>query len=69
LLRNQQDVGTIQRVLIEGNSRRSDAHWQGRTSANRVAVFAKSENTNKGQYVNVLIESCTGGTLIARIVE
>lgn len=69
LLRNQQDIGTIQKVLIEGNSRRSDEHWQGRTSANRVAVFAKSGNKNKGEYVNVLIESCTGGTLIGRIVE
>lgn len=68
LLRYQQDVGTTQRVLIESQSRRSDGHWQGRTSANRVAVFPK-ENKRPGQYVNVLIESCTSGTLIGKIVE
>lgn len=68
LLRYQQDVGTTQRVLIESQSRRSDGHWQGRTSANRVAVFPK-ENKKPGQYVNVLIESCTSGTLIGKIVE
>jgi tRNA-2-methylthio-N6-dimethylallyladenosine synthase len=67
-LRYQQDVGKIQRVLIEGQSRRSENHWQGRTSANRVVVFAK-ENKQKGQYVNVLIESCTSGTLRGKIVD
>ncbi|MBN8575802.1 MAG: tRNA (N6-isopentenyl adenosine(37)-C2)-methylthiotransferase MiaB [Cytophagales bacterium] len=69
LKRNQQDVGTVQRVLIEGDSRRSSTHWQGRTSANRVAVFPKNEVANKGGYVNVFIESCTAGTLIGRIAE
>lgn len=68
LLKHQQDVGTVQRVLIEGNSRRSDAHWQGRTTANRVTVFPK-ENKKPGDYVHVLIESCTSGTLIGKIVD
>lgn len=66
--RYQQDVGTVQRVLIEGQSRRSENHWQGRTSANRVVVFAK-ETKQKGEYVNVLIESCTSGTLLGKIVD
>lgn len=67
-LRHLQDVGTVQRVLIEGPSRRSEEHWQGRTSANRVTVFPKG-NKNKGEYVNVMIERCTSGTLIGKIVE
>lgn len=67
LIRHQQDVGTIQRVLIEGQSRRSEGQWQGRTSANRVAVFPK-ENKKPGQYVNVFVESCTSGTLVGKIV-
>jgi tRNA-2-methylthio-N6-dimethylallyladenosine synthase len=67
-LRHLQDVGTVQRVLIEGHSRRSDDHWQGRTSANRVTVFPKG-NKKKGEYVNVMIERCTSGTLIGKIVE
>lgn len=67
-IRYQQDVGLVQRVLIEGQSRRSENHWQGRTSANRVVVFAK-ETKQKGEYVNVLIESCTSGTLRGKIVD
>lgn len=65
---HQQDIGTTQRVLIEGVSKKSDDHWQGRASSNHVAVFLKG-NKKKGEYVNVLIERCTSGTLIGSIVE
>ncbi|HNT50466.1 MAG TPA: tRNA (N6-isopentenyl adenosine(37)-C2)-methylthiotransferase MiaB [Cyclobacteriaceae bacterium] len=68
LVRYKQDVGTLQRVLIEGQSRRSEGHWQGRTSANRVVVFEKA-NSQEGEYVNVKIESCTSGTLLGKIVN
>jgi tRNA-2-methylthio-N6-dimethylallyladenosine synthase len=67
-LHHQQDVGTIQRVLIEGESRKNNTQWQGRTSSNHVAVFPK-QNKTKGEYVNVLIERCTSGTLIGKIVD
>ncbi|MBK5280396.1 MAG: tRNA (N6-isopentenyl adenosine(37)-C2)-methylthiotransferase MiaB [Bacteroidia bacterium] len=62
------DLGTTQRVLIEGPSKKNENQLQGRTSANRVAVFPK-ENKMKGEYVNVLIEACTSGTLIGKIVN
>ena len=68
LKRNRMDVGTVQKVLIEGTSKRSPEHLQGRNSANKVVIFPK-ENKMKGQYVHVLIESCTGGTLIGKIVN
>jgi tRNA-2-methylthio-N6-dimethylallyladenosine synthase len=61
-------VGTIQRVLIEGESRKNHTQWQGRTSSNHVAVFPK-QNKTKGEYVNVLIERCTSGTLIGKMVD
>jgi tRNA-2-methylthio-N6-dimethylallyladenosine synthase len=67
LERNQRDLGKVHRVLIEGLSKRSDHHYQGRNSANKVVVFPKS-NFQKGQYVNVLVEECTGATLIGRAV-
>ncbi len=66
-LRYTQDIGTVQRILIEGTSKKNENQLQGRTSANRVAVFPK-ENKKKGEYVNVLIEDCTSGTLIGKIV-
>lgn len=67
LLRNKMDIGKTFNVLIEGPSRRSDDFLQGRNSANKVIVFPK-ENYNKGQYVNVLIEKCTGATLFGNIL-
>ena len=68
LERNQRDIGKLHKVLIEGLSKRSEHHVQGRTSANKVVVFPKS-NFQKGQYVTVLVEECTGGTLIGRAVQ
>ncbi len=68
LKRNQMDVGKVHKVLIEGASRRSAEQWQGRNTANKVVIFPK-ENRNKGEYVNVLVESCTAATLIGRMVD
>lgn len=65
--RNELDVGKIFSVLIEGVSKRSDKEIQGRNSANKVVVFP-AENKKKGEYVNVLITECTGGTLLGQIV-
>lgn len=67
-LRNERMVGKVQRVLIEGYSRRSEDFFQGRNTDNKVIVFPK-ENFKKGQYVNVLVERSTRGTLIGKAVE
>lgn len=67
LHRNRLDVGRTYRVLIEGVSKRSDAHLQGRNTANKVVVFPK-QNFQRGKYVDVLIEDCTGATLIGKAV-
>jgi tRNA-2-methylthio-N6-dimethylallyladenosine synthase len=66
-LRNKADVGKIYKVLIEGTSKRSEEFLQGRNTANKVIVFPK-ENYKKGQYVNVVVEECTGGTLVGKVV-
>ncbi|HEY3429433.1 MAG TPA: tRNA (N6-isopentenyl adenosine(37)-C2)-methylthiotransferase MiaB [Cyclobacteriaceae bacterium] len=65
--RNQQAVGKIHKVLIEGSSKRSEDFLQGRNTDNKVIVFPK-ENFRKGQYVNVLVERSTRGTLIGKVV-
>ena len=65
--RNQREIGKIFKVLAEGTSKRSVADFQGRNSANKVVVFPKM-NCRPGQYVNVAIESSTGGTLLGKIV-
>lgn len=67
VIRNQNTVGKVYRVLIEGFSKRSEEFLQGRNTDNKVIVFPK-QNFVKGQYVNVLVESSTRGTLIGKAV-
>jgi len=57
-------VGTTQKVLIEGFSKKSNNDYSGRSDQNTVVVFPVSDNYKPGQYVNVLIERCTTATLI-----
>jgi len=65
----ERDLGKIFRILIEGNSKKSDQHWAGRTDHNKMTVFPKTGNFKKGDYVEVEVESCTAGTLIGKIKE
>jgi tRNA-2-methylthio-N6-dimethylallyladenosine synthase len=67
LASHQRMVGTIQKVLIEGNSKRSAEHLCGRTGSNAMVVFPK-ENQEKGNYVQVRITDCTSATLLGEIV-
>ncbi len=65
---NMNDTGKTFLVLIEGESKRSNLDWMGRTSQNKVVVFPKNNsNLRKGDYVQVLITACTQATLIGRI--
>lgn len=66
--RTQEHLGKIEEVLIEGTSKKSDAHWMGRNSQNTVVVFPK-ENYKVGDFVNVKINECTSATLIGEAVE
>lgn len=65
--RTRQHLGKTQEVLIEGTSKKSDAHWMGRNSQNTVAVFPK-EHYKVGDFVNVKINECTTATLIGEAV-
>ncbi len=62
---NKKDIGKTFKVLIEGDSKRSDTEWKGRSSQNKVIVFPK-ENTElkKGEYVEVKVTDCTQATLL-----
>jgi tRNA-2-methylthio-N6-dimethylallyladenosine synthase len=62
LERNQRHIGQVQRVLIEGFSKRSDDYLSGRNDHNKMVVFPKGD-FQKGQYVNVLVTDCTAATL------
>lgn len=68
LTRNQRDIGKVFKVLIEGTSKKSTDELQGRNSANKVIVFPKKD-FQKGQYVDVKVNNCTGATLIGEAVD
>ncbi len=63
----EQFVGKTVEILIEGNSKKSDAHWMGRNSQNAVAVFPKG-NEKIGDLVQVKILDCTSATLLGERV-
>ena len=65
---NKRDVGKSFEVLIEGNSKKSDAEWMGRTSQNKVVVFPKLNHPlKKGDYVEIFIAGFTKGTLLGTL--
>jgi len=65
---NLEDIGKVHRVLIESTSKKSADEFCGRNDQNKMLVFPKKK-FEPGQYVNVLVESCTGGTLIGHVVQ
>ncbi len=66
--RNQRYIGQVQRVLVEGPSKRSPDFLAGRNDQNKIVVFPKG-NLHKGQYVNVLITSSSSATLRGEAVD
>ncbi|HEX4374270.1 MAG TPA: tRNA (N6-isopentenyl adenosine(37)-C2)-methylthiotransferase MiaB [Puia sp.] len=67
---NKKDVGRIFEVLIEGDSKKSDKDWMGRSSQNKVVIFSKAGNDHKkGDLVLVKIDECTGATLIGKAIS
>lgn len=66
---NMKDIGKTVKVLIEGDSKKSEDDWMGRTSQYKVVVFPKGGHAlNKGDYAMVTVTECTGGTLLGTIV-
>ncbi|WP_159800133.1 tRNA (N6-isopentenyl adenosine(37)-C2)-methylthiotransferase MiaB [Flavobacterium sp. MK4S-17] len=65
--RTRRFLGQVVEVLIEKESKRSNAHWSGRNSQNTTVVFPKGDY-KKGEFVNVKITDCTSATLIGEAV-
>jgi tRNA-2-methylthio-N6-dimethylallyladenosine synthase len=69
LVRLQAQIGKVQRVLIEGFSKKSKNDYAGRTDQNAMMVFPVDERFKPGQYVNVIAERSTSATLMGTIVD
>ena len=66
---NQRDLGKTFTVLIEGDSKRSNADWMSRTAHNKVIIFPKEGGLyKKGDYAKVQVYSCTKATMLGKIV-
>ncbi|HLO56292.1 MAG TPA: tRNA (N6-isopentenyl adenosine(37)-C2)-methylthiotransferase MiaB [Saprospiraceae bacterium] len=68
-LHNLQDVGQTFKVLIEGNSKKSDQEFKGRNSQNKMINFPKKPGYAPGDYVMVHVTSTTTGTLRGEIID
>ena len=68
---NTRDIGKKFEVLIEGNSKRSESHWVGRNSQNKVVIFEKDplKSFKKGDYAMVEITNYTQATLFGKITS
>jgi tRNA-2-methylthio-N6-dimethylallyladenosine synthase len=65
---HKKQIGKIDKVLVEGASKRSEEFLCGRNGKNSMVVFPKG-NFTKGDYVMVKITDCTSATLIGEVVE
>jgi tRNA-2-methylthio-N6-dimethylallyladenosine synthase len=63
---NAAEVGKTFKVLIEGDSKKSDQEWKGRTTQNRMVVFPKRTGEKPGDYVTVKIIDSTSATLFGQ---
>ena len=69
LRHNQADIGKTFKVLIEGNSRKSDRDFCGRNTQNKMCVFPKKEGLEPGDYAMVRIRDVSSATLLGEIIE
>ncbi|WP_421947897.1 tRNA (N6-isopentenyl adenosine(37)-C2)-methylthiotransferase MiaB [Phaeodactylibacter xiamenensis] len=66
---NKQDIGKTFKVLIEGDSRKSDQQFKGRNSQNKMLVFDKEPGYKPGDYCYVKVNDATSATLIGEMVQ
>ncbi|MDF1867084.1 MAG: tRNA (N6-isopentenyl adenosine(37)-C2)-methylthiotransferase MiaB [Saprospiraceae bacterium] len=64
----QKDIGKTYKVLIEGDSKRSDQEWKGRNTQNKMIIFPKKGNHQPSQYVHVKVTESTSATLRGEII-
>ncbi len=65
---NQADIGKTFKVLIEGDSKKSDQDFKGRNSQNKMLVFPKKEGLKVGDYCEVKVLDATSATLKGELI-
>ncbi len=64
--RMQEYLGRVEKVLIEGESKKNNQYWYGRNTQNLIVVFPK-KLLNIGDYAHVKIKNTTSATLIGEL--
>ncbi|MFN4910573.1 MAG: tRNA (N6-isopentenyl adenosine(37)-C2)-methylthiotransferase MiaB [Flavobacteriales bacterium] len=65
---NQQQIGQVQEILVEGPSKKSEAQFCGRNTRNAMVVFDRG-SVQKGDYVKVQITDCNSATLFGTLIS
>ena len=66
---NKLDLGKTFKVLIEGDSKKSDQEFKGRNMQNKMLVFPKIEGLKKGDYAMVKVTNVNSATLLGEVVR
>ncbi len=66
---NLRDVGKTMEILLEGRSKKSDRHWKGRNSQNKIVIMPMMDGYAIGDYVDVKISDTTSATLLGDIIQ
>ena len=65
---NEREIGKVQKVLVEGPSKKNPNELCGRASSNKMCVFP-SRGEKAGDYCYVQVESVTSATLICKRID
>lgn len=65
---NKKDHGKTFKVLIEGDSKKSDLDFKGRNSQNKMVVFPKVQGYGPGDYIHVRVLNSTSATLLGEAI-
>jgi tRNA-2-methylthio-N6-dimethylallyladenosine synthase len=68
LARNKQMVGRTERILVEGESRKSTEYYTGRTDGNKTVVFPWN-GEKAGEYIDVVVRAANSATLFGDAVR
>ena len=67
---NQTLIGSIEKILVEGPSKKNPMEWQGRTDSNKVTIFPQNEQSPYviGEIISVKIEKASSATLFGSLI-
>lgn len=65
---NLTEIGKVHNVLVEGESKKNEENWQGRTDTNKICIFPYNENLKVGSLTDVKVIRSNSATLFAEVL-